>query len=147
MSCLALISCGKSKGPVAAPCRSLYIGAMFKKSLAFAEHTCDRAVVLSAKYGLVELDTVIEPYEQTLNKMSRQDCAYWAQKVAAQIKQQYPGWDYVYLAGANYMQGLPKGKDPMSGLSFGRRLAWLNQQLSQEKLNVQSTGNSFGRSG
>jgi hypothetical protein len=96
---LALISCSGRKGKTPAPARFLYTGALFKKSLAFAEREYDHSVILSAKHGLLELDDVVEPYDQTLQRMPRPKREEWAQRVSEQIKSRYDGWSYVYLAG------------------------------------------------
>lgn len=44
--------------------------ALFRGRRAYVERTCDRWFVLSAKYGLVESETVVAPYDQTLTKAS-----------------------------------------------------------------------------
>lgn len=41
--------------------------------------------ILSEKHGLVDLEQVIEPYEQTLNTMSMHEIKNWAEKVKQQM--------------------------------------------------------------
>lgn len=131
MKQLALISCGKSKVAIRAQAKSLYTGALFQKSLLYAERFCDHAVILSAKHHLVELDTMLDPYDLTLNDMSRMDRWAWAEKVRKQLFDKYPQpiWSYVYLTGENYLNNLPEGETPMKGMPIGRRLAWLNDRI------------------
>jgi|GEM_PF-487344 hypothetical protein len=134
MKRVVLISCGKRKMMMAAPGRDLCTGAMFVKVLRYAEQTCDAAALLSAEHGLVMFDDVIEPYDKTLNDMPIADRRRWAAKVSAYLCRVYRAgrWTYVYLAGVRYIEGLPAGENPMKGLSFGRRLRWLD---SQNRLN------------
>lgn len=70
-----MIPCGAEKLDHAAPARDLYVGTMFRHTLAAvaanASHDeqdgyATRILILSARYGLVELDTVIAPYQQRM---------------------------------------------------------------------------------
>lgn len=68
-----VIPCGAGKIDVPAPARDLYTGSMFRHTLENALRAVDldaaaglgdgRVLILSAKYGLVDLDTVLEPYD------------------------------------------------------------------------------------
>jgi len=62
-----IIPCGAAKLDRPAPARDLYTGAMFKHTLAAAlaeaQAVGGRVLVLSALYGLVELDQVLAPYD------------------------------------------------------------------------------------
>ncbi|MEU3452291.1 DUF6884 domain-containing protein [Micromonospora sp. NPDC006766] len=68
-----VIPCGGAKLTRRAPARDLYLGSLFRHTLDNAERcarldteTLDqpaRVLILSAKYGLVELDEVLEPYD------------------------------------------------------------------------------------
>lgn len=67
-----VIPCSGAKLGHAAPARELYTGSMFRYALGktsqAAELTGGRVLILSARYGLVELDTVLEPYDVTLKR-------------------------------------------------------------------------------
>ena len=95
-----VIPCSGQKLDHAAPARDLYTGSMFRNTLAAAEHEAAEAVacgaatevrilILSARYGLVELDTVIEPYEQRMD----QPGAVTPETIAAQAEVLGIGWD------------------------------------------------------
>ncbi|HET9848683.1 MAG TPA: hypothetical protein VFR68_09035 [Candidatus Dormibacteraeota bacterium] len=69
---LVVVPCGKAKiwdkspqaGPTAA--RDVYVGSPFKVNRTYAERFGDRWVILSAKYGLIDPDDIIEePYNVT----------------------------------------------------------------------------------
>jgi hypothetical protein len=88
---LFVIPCGAAKLSRPSPARSLYTGAMFRYCLAVVEEEVElaRAVgsrawvrILSARHGLLDLDTHVEPYDQ---KMTDQD-AVPTTVVADQLK-------------------------------------------------------------
>ena len=82
---IILISCGARKTKTAQKARDLYIGTYFRKMLKYAEYLSKKSgakiYILSAKYGLVELNEVIEPYESTLNGKSEKYKKRWARQV------------------------------------------------------------------
>lgn len=61
----AIIPCGADKLDTAAPAADLYTSSTFRSTLAAALTLVDPAhvLVLSAKHGLVALDTVVDPYD------------------------------------------------------------------------------------
>lgn len=63
-----IIPCGAAKGKTATTVAEMYTGSMFKDALATARQmfTDDRIFVISAEYGLLRLDDVIEPYDKKL---------------------------------------------------------------------------------
>jgi len=135
MAEVVLISCVKSKR--ASPCAAgeMYISPLFGKMLAYAKSLRPRRIfILSAKYGLLDLETVIEPYELTLKKLRSSARAAWAESVLASLKQQtdLEKDHIVFLAGLRYRELLvPHIRHysvPMENLSFGRQLQWLAEQ-------------------
>ena len=71
-----VIPCAGAKLDHPAPARDLYTGSMFRHTLAAAEALAepgDRILVLSARYGLVDLDEVLHPYEQRMDRPGRVD--------------------------------------------------------------------------
>jgi hypothetical protein len=65
MKKLVIIPCGGAKLTQPAPAADLYIGSMFADTLRTARTmTSDENIrILSAKHGLVKLDTILEPYD------------------------------------------------------------------------------------
>jgi hypothetical protein len=72
-----VIPCCGAKLDQVAPARDIYIGSMFRHTLAAAQHEAAlneqdgasaRILILSARYGLVELDTLLAPYEQRMDE-------------------------------------------------------------------------------
>ena len=130
------ISCVKKKRSGARAAKDLYISSLFCKMLAVAQRRKPQKIfILSAKYGLLNLDDVIEPYEQTLKNMNKPDRLAWARRVIEKLGQQTDlnNDHFVFLAGVPYRENLvPYLKHysvPMEGLVFGHQLQWLDEQL------------------
>lgn len=68
MNRLVVISCGSKKLEHAAPAAELYTGHLFRSQLAWARSVVPDAAIriLSARHGLVRLDTVLAPYDTRL---------------------------------------------------------------------------------
>ena len=74
MKTIIIISCISKKLPHKAKAKDLYISALFKLSFQYAKSlNVNDIYILSAKYGLLPLDQEVEPYEQTLNRMSKRE--------------------------------------------------------------------------
>lgn len=132
MRTIALISCGKTKLDQSAPACRLYTGDLFQKSLAYAQRiNADAIYILSANYGLLELDQEIAPYEKTLNRMSSVDVARWGDAVVAQLRSRasFDTDRFVILAGMAYrsrlVPHLTNVELPLDGLRFGEQLKFL----------------------
>jgi len=137
MRIIYLISCVKSKLSYPAKARDLYTGTLFTLSLKYAlQQEPDAIYILSAKYGLVDLDQVISPYELTLNTMKEAEKRTWAKKIVnalnkkANLQQDH----FVLIAGNNYRKYLlPKFRYyevPFEGLPFGKLLSELKRRTS-----------------
>lgn len=131
-----LISCVKRKQQGVYAAKDLYISSLFKKMFAYAKkNNADEIYVLSAKHGLINQETQIENYEETLNTKSIQEKKIWAENVFNNIK----NWDktsHIYiLGGKNYYYFLEKlliqngfkVTIPLKGLSIGKMLSFLNK--------------------
>ena len=131
---LVLVSCVKSKGPHAAPARELYTSAWFTKARDLMETSGARWFVLSSLYHLVSPETVIEPYDYTLNTLGVRERKAWAKKVLEQLEPQLDGTRRIVMfAGQRYrefpIQPLERlgiaVEVPMENLRQGQQLAWL----------------------
>jgi hypothetical protein len=66
---IALISCTSIKKAYKCPARDLYSESpRFQLAFSFAKLIADKIFILSAKYGLVPEDMIIEPYNETLEE-------------------------------------------------------------------------------
>lgn len=114
--------------------KDLYISTLFKKNLAYARRLNPDAIyILSAKYGLLDLETEIDPYNLTLNTMSANEIRSWADKVIQQLSQVANLNDdhFIFLAGMKYrkylLPHLRSYEIPLEGLTIGRQLHALSR--------------------
>jgi cytoplasmic iron level regulating protein YaaA (DUF328/UPF0246 family) len=134
MKKIILISCVSQKRSYQSKAKDLYISALFKKNLAYARRMNPDAIyILSAKYGLIDLDAEIEPYNLTLNTMSTGEIRSWADMVQQQLRQVADLQDdhFIFLAGMKYRKYLlPYLKSyqiPLEGLTIGKQLQALSR--------------------
>lgn len=129
---VGLVSCGSAKRSTPCAAKDLYTSGLFMLSRRVAEKFGVAWGILSAKHGLVMPQTVLAPYEQALQTMTKDERAAWVATTRAQIIAKWPGAEFLILAGPLYeavVEGLPH-KAPLSGLPIGKRLARLKQLLS-----------------
>jgi hypothetical protein len=132
---IALVGCVKQKADHAAPAGELYTSTLFDRQRQWATSRCDRWFILSAKYGLVDPDAVIEPYELTLKALPRSAKQAWSERVLQQLKARLNGLQGRFVeiyAGRDYFDfGLREGLVragatvalPWEGLGLGQRMA------------------------
>lgn len=140
MSKVVLISCVSMKLDAQAKARDLYISPLFKMNLAYAQlQKPDAIYILSAKYGLLDLESIIDPYEQTLNTMKSGQVKDWALDVIDQMegKVNFKKDEIIFLAGERYRKFLMplcrNAKVPLEGLGIGKQLGWLKKKLDHAK--------------
>ena len=148
-----LVGCGKSKLAHAAPARALYTGPLFRKSLAVAEReaaaTGGTVLILSAEYGAVPLDGMLDPYDLALTSLSAAERRAWGEATAIMVRCRlgisaaelverrlvaYAGHAYVWalMHGIAEDSGwVPRIEQPLKGLTMGRRLSRLNGLLGE----------------
>ncbi|MBT6225804.1 MAG: hypothetical protein HOI47_04005 [Candidatus Scalindua sp.] len=131
---IVLISCVSQKLPQHAKAKNLYISTLFMLNLKYASKlNPDGIFILSAKYGLLDLEQEIAPYEQTLNNMRVNEVKQWASSVIEQIKKisTIDETEFVFLAGEKYRKYLlPHIKNaqiPLEGLRIGEQLQRLKE--------------------
>jgi hypothetical protein len=135
MNTLALVACVGQKQTQPAPARELYTSPWFKKACAYVESQGWPWLILSARYGLVKPEQVIEPYNLTLNRLSQKARGAWAEQVWQQLRflvkddprvvilagRYYAGVG-LHLGGAGYIV-----ETPLEGLGIGQQLKWLKE--------------------
>jgi cytoplasmic iron level regulating protein YaaA (DUF328/UPF0246 family) len=135
---IVLVSCVSEKAATASPARDLYTSDWFTKAARYASQVADEWYILSARYGLVHPDQVLEPYNATLKTMGKSARQAWAEQVFASLKLRLsPGDTVMFLAGQAYREFLLaqvarlgcKVEIPMEGLRIGEQMQWLNRNL------------------
>ena len=136
---LYLVSCTNKKTPTPRKAKNLYISPWFGKAKTYVESTNQRWFILSAKYGLVDPNSKINPYDKSMNSMPVKERMKWAEDVSNKLRLHITDIDTIYiLAGHRYREFLvPKLRDyddvnicvPMEGLRIGEQLRWLNERV------------------
>jgi hypothetical protein len=127
------------------PARELYTSPLFSKLRAFVERRKCPWFILSAEHGLVHPDTVIAPYERTLNTMGVKERRAWAELVTKHMDANMPDAQRItVLAGQRYREFLLPYlrrranvvEMPMEGMPIGERVRrsglWNNNHVDEE---------------
>ena len=149
-----LIGCGKTKLGSPTFARDLYIGQLFRKSMALVDQLVrendGHVFILSAKHGLLDPEAVVSPYNLALTDLTSTQRRNWGIEVvdtlAAWLRVDddpgLSGREYAVLAGRPYVEAVefgmiealsyvpPSFQVPMHGKGIGSRLAWLNERIS-----------------
>ena len=133
-----LISCVSKKLTHPASAQDLYVSPLFRLNLKYARKLQPDAIyILSAKHGLLDLNTEVEPYNLTLNDMVARQVQTWAEQVLEQINQRadLSRDHFVFLAGQKYRKFLvPRLASyavPMQGLTIGKQLQFLIERVHE----------------
>lgn len=128
-----LVACVAAKLDYAAEARELYISPWFRKARAYVEHTGSPWLILSAKHGLIDPGTVIEPYDATLGAMDAPARCLWGARVLDGLARVVDvAAPLIVLAGRSYRDPVwpsiaARATAPMEGLGIGEQLAWLSR--------------------
>ena len=131
---LYLIACSARKLDKPAKARDLYKGQAF--ALATAAAAGADVLILSAKHGAIEPDSIIDPYNVTLSDMTKAERAAWTAATAAQLAP-HKDREIIVLAGANYaaaVEGFADVSRPLAGLGIGQQLAKLKTMTAPVQL-------------
>ncbi len=138
-----LVGCVSRKTDYPAPARDLYASDLYRKRRAYAEASGRPWFILSAKYGLVQPDTLLNPYDETLDHKSRSALLQWGEKAISKLEQivgPLKGHMLEIHAGKRYVAGveaplLSRGAEivvPLRGLAIGKQLHWYKSVLPKK---------------
>lgn len=134
---IVFVSCVSKKSSNVREARLIYESSWFLKTRTLVEAMNWRWFILSAEHGLLEPSTEIQPYDRTLNTMSRPERIRWANQVIDQFETIQPSPTKITVfAGSRYREFIiPRLEErgveisiPMEGLRIGEQLRWLSQK-------------------
>ena len=135
---IVLISCASKKLANKSKAEDLYISTLFRLSLAYAKKLKpDKIFILSAKYGLLNLNDEIATYNENLNNKPVSDIKIWAEKVVFKLGKiaNLQNNIFIFFAGKKYREYiLPYIKNyeiPLKGLRIGEQLKFLKEKIVQ----------------
>jgi len=122
---IAFIGCSKKKRIHKCQAYLMYQGELFISSLLYCRrHQFDSIYILSAKYGILELESIIEPYDISLNNMTEKQRKKWSEKIKIQINEKNIEGEFWFFCGNKYHKYFD-GIKPLSKLGIGQQLKWL----------------------
>lgn len=128
---VALISCVKTKRSTACKASDMYISTWFCYVYKYAlMQNPDKIFILSAKYGLLKDDEIIEPYEQLLSNRVAEN-KKWAKHVIDRLNVycDLQRDKFIILAGETYrkniIQYIENYTIPLKGLAQGEQVQFL----------------------
>lgn len=132
------LSCVKTKQNKRCAARDMYTSDLFRKSLAYAEKLQpSRIYILSAKYGLLDPQDLIDPYNATLVGANDATCKRWAYMVYKQMQEKNIDFndEAIFLCGKNYRKYLitkfTNAAAPLRHLGIGQQLAFYAKELQK----------------
>jgi len=140
MPTIALIQCTSKKKNYECKARELYSESpRFKLAYELASRMADRVYILSAKYGLIAEDEIIEPYNETLNDKTQHERKEWANQVLIDLRRiaDLNNDQFIILAGEKYIDYLlPEIShywQPLKGKSIGYWIPELQRLIALEE--------------
>lgn len=137
MKQIVLLSCTKAKKDYSCKASEMYsASANFRKAYQYAQTFADEIYILSAKYGLLTTEDVIEPYNFTLNGQSSEFRRSWTKAVLNKLCEvaNISGDHFTLLTGKNYyeflLDGISNHAIPLKGKSQGQWIPTLNNLLT-----------------
>lgn len=135
---IVLISCASKKLAYKSKAEDLYISTLFRLSFAYAKKLKPHKIfILSAKYGLLNLNDEIATYNETLNNKPASDIKIWAEKVIFKLGKiaNLQNDIFIFFAGRKYREYILPHiryyKIPLKGLKIGEQLKFLKNKLEQ----------------
>ena len=102
-----LVACSKGKAEQGCAALDLYQGPMFRlrRRWCVEVHGREPDAILSARYGALDPRVVVEPYDQTIDSVDREQ---WGAQVAGQLDYMFGrGGEFLLLGGAGYFRVWP----------------------------------------
>jgi hypothetical protein len=122
---IGLIACCGLKAKTKTRASDIYQSQLFCLSKLWMEQQGLDWWVLSAKHGLLNKHTIIEPYDLTLNTMNSKQRQQWSRYVQGQLLREFGKQNsFVVLAGEKYLLPLKSFQFilPLGRLPIGKRL-------------------------
>lgn len=145
---IGIVGCVKTKKAFACAAGDMYTSPLFTLSVEWLKNQgITEWYILSAEHGLLHPNTIIEPYEKTLNKMNRWDYGAWCSKLGKQVRKVFSeDQEFVVLGGSLYAGPMTyfKSEFPLKGMGLGQRLQFLKNGAKVARVLVQQFFNFVG---
>ena len=130
-----VVGCVSQKQPHRASAKDLYVSNLFRKRRAYAEASGLPWFIMSAKHGIVQPDTVLDPYDETLEHLSLTALLRWGERsvselerilgpLAGHVLEIHAGKRYVHAVESTLHRRSAEIVVPLKGLRIGQQLQW-----------------------
>jgi hypothetical protein len=130
-----LLGCVKTKATRALPAKDLYVSPLFRGRRAHAEASGKPWFIVSAEYGLVAPDEIIEPYDTLIGQRPLAERHALARQVADRLEaalgglrgkglELHAGEEYAQAIGPTLVQRGAQIVRPLRGMDQGSQLRW-----------------------
>lgn len=132
---IAILPCSKTKAKMATTALHLYKGVLYRLARDYALETCDEVRIISAQFGLITPNTIVEPYDaypistwasSQYTKLSRKRSTFNAMLIR-QLHDLGHDHTLVYLCNQFYAGLGPLGECPVKGLDFYQQRAFYHR--------------------
>jgi len=143
---LALVGCGSEKQNKSAEARLLYTSTYFMKKRTWAEG-CHAWRILSAEHGLVNPDTILEPYDTAMSDLSEGAAQKWGKEVMEALRPELSDFEeVVVLAGSDYYAPIGDALEnteatihwPFEGKRLFEQMEWMVQNSPPDQTTIGS---------
>ena len=135
---IVLISCVSKKREKLSIASEMYDSTWFKYAFKYAQNlNADKVFILSAQYGLLRPEQVIEPYNMTLKTMNKTQRYVWSESILNALEQECDLEKdfFCILAGKSYREFLvPSMKYysiPMEHMGIGQQISFLKNNITK----------------
>ena len=89
---IGLVACSRTKADRPVPARELYLSPLFRAARKYAENRygLGQWLILSARYGLVDPDQVLAPYDLSLRQLTARQREAWGDRIAIELTDRFP---------------------------------------------------------
>lgn len=101
-----IVSCGKRKSTIPCKAKDMYNSYRFQMVKSIAEQNDLQWFILSAKYGLLAPDIVIDPYDLCLMDCSKEYQLGWANNILDKLYKYNSKTSFVFLANNDYLHDI-----------------------------------------
>ena len=136
---IALISCSKQKQTRPCMAKEMYHPSeLFRLSYQYAQQHADQIYILSAKYGLLHDEDLINPYNLALSDLPPNRQEDWANYVLSKMRNLFDleNDSFIILAGRDYYRHLITALEhytlPLGNRRIGERISFLEHCLSAQ---------------
>lgn len=135
---IALISCAKNKKNYPCPGKEMFTPSeLFSLSYEYASRVTDKAYILSTKYGLLDENIIIEPYERTLFGKPDELKRNFADSVLKQMKKvlKLEEDEFIILASSDFyhylLPALTHYQLPFGNRTYEEKIQYLKNILNK----------------